>query len=132
MATPPNLSSLWRANLEALLVELLGQVAELKALVAAQRDEIARLKGLKGRPSIKPSGMEGNTKPPRGGKTGELRRSWAWSHRCCGAGAAWQTGQDRRHLLPGLGVLRPRCRPSRWRSATCAGSWTGRRWSATF
>ncbi len=60
-----------------------------------------------------------------------LRLIWAWSHRCCGAGAAWRTGRDRRHLLPGLGVLWPRCRPSRWRSAVCAGSWTGRRWSAT-
>jgi hypothetical protein len=65
------------ASLRAQIEELSNQLAELQRLVAAQRDEIARLKGGPGRPNIKPnkpSGMEGGTepklakgkKPPRG------------------------------------------------------------------
>jgi hypothetical protein len=60
---PPSFSDLSRPELEALLVELRGKVAALEKIVGEQRAEIARLKGLKSRPAIKPSGMDKATEP---------------------------------------------------------------------
>jgi hypothetical protein len=53
-----DVEGLTTAELRRLVIELLGEVSRLAEENAALRDEVARLKGLKQRPKIKPSGME--------------------------------------------------------------------------
>ena len=52
------ISGLSLDELKALLMQALEKVARLEKENAELREEIARLKGLKGRPKLKPSGME--------------------------------------------------------------------------
>jgi hypothetical protein len=70
---PSPLSDLSRAEPEALLFELFGEVAAPKQTVSEQREAIARLKGPKGRPVIKPSGMDDATEPLKRAKKGKRR-----------------------------------------------------------
>ena len=64
------LSSLSRGELEALTERLLAENAALKQAIAELRAEVATLKGVKGRPEVKPSGMETETEPAPGGSRG--------------------------------------------------------------
>jgi hypothetical protein len=60
----PDISGLGLEELKTLLVQALEKVARLEKENAELREEIARLKGLKGRPKLKPSGMEKATETP--------------------------------------------------------------------
>jgi hypothetical protein len=81
VSPPDDIDGLTPAELKELVIRLLTDVAALKQTVADQRAEIARLKGLKPAPTIRPSGMEKATEP---------------------------AGPDERKKRPGRGKIRPR------------------------
>jgi hypothetical protein len=56
-------SGLSRGELEALAERLLAENAALKQALADLRAEVAMLKGVQGRPKVKPSGMDKGTEP---------------------------------------------------------------------
>ena len=58
-----SLSGLPRGELEALTERLLAENDALRQALAELKAEVATLKGLKGRPEVKPSGMEKATEP---------------------------------------------------------------------
>ena len=73
MTAPPEITGLSNAELQQLVLKLLSENAEQKRLIAELREEIARLKGLKSRPQIKPSGMEKGTTPKPASKRARRR-----------------------------------------------------------
>lgn len=70
-----SLSGLPRGELEALAERLLAENAALRQAIAELRAEVATLKGVKGRPKVRPSGMEEATEPepPEKGRGGAAR-----------------------------------------------------------
>src|SRR5579863_3710129 len=81
MSPPGNLDDLSPAELKALIARLLDEIAEQQRRIAELRAGIARLKGLKGRPRLKPgkpSGLEEAsspkpTRPRRRGRSHQTR-----------------------------------------------------------
>jgi Transposase IS66 family len=119
------LSGLPRAELEAVAERLLAENAALKRAIAELRAEVATLEGVKGRPEVKPSGMEKGTGPGpaetgrgRGAKARKVGRLTVREERVVpaevSAGSRFKGYQD--FLVQDL-LLRPhvvRIRRERW------------------
>jgi len=74
VTAPADIDGLSLEALKALVVQLLSKAADQERLIAELRDENARLKGLNGRPRIKPSGMEDASLPKRSSQRVKHRR----------------------------------------------------------
>ena len=83
MVAPPGIDGL-PDELKQLILKLLAENAEKDRVISELREEIARLKGLKGRPDIKPgkpSGMEPGSGPQPGSRGAARRWLGARAHR---------------------------------------------------
>jgi hypothetical protein len=74
MVPPADIDRLSQAELKSLVVKQFEEIAELRQIILALRDEIARLKGGPPRPNIKPSGMEEATEPNPDKPAGKAKR----------------------------------------------------------
>ena len=74
MTAPADIDGLSLEALKVLVVQLLIKVADQERAIAELREENARLKGLSGRPRIKPSGMDNASEAKRPGKLARRRR----------------------------------------------------------
>jgi len=63
VVAPQEIDGLSSAELKQLIEKLLAENAEQSRMIGELREEVARLKGLKGRPRLRPSGMEAGTAP---------------------------------------------------------------------
>jgi len=75
--SPLDIDGLSIDEIVPLFVQALERITRLEEELQTSRDEVARLKGLKGKPNIKPSGMEQNAKPrsdKKGGKKNDRKR----------------------------------------------------------
>ena len=68
--SPDAIAKLSLSDLKRLVLQLVEENAAQRSEIAALREEIARLKGLKGRPQLKPSGMDKQTKAREKAKQG--------------------------------------------------------------
>ena len=111
----PDVEALGPEDLKGLVLQLLEEVAALRAETAVLREEIGRLKGLTGRPKIKPSGMDKATDPKPGDK--EAQAPWPWrqafevDHR---RGAHRQGRGSRRLAFKAREVLRAGLETAQW------------------
>ena len=74
VTAPADIGGLSLEALKSLVVQPLSKVGDQERVIADLREENARLKGLNGRPRIKPSGMENASEPKQPGKRGKRRR----------------------------------------------------------